>query len=159
MEVNSRDLLYFEKNVIQNYDENKVNYRNDAMSSLFEELPEAYLDRNFNKLRVTEEPNYDFRESIALSFKVHSQYLYGLPERAERLLLKPTEYGDPYRLYNLDVYQHWAYNQQSLYGSIPYLTAHSELYDTAIMWMNSAETFVDIYETGEYGLMGYDRND
>ena len=72
MEVNSRDLLYFEKNVIQNYDENKVNYRNDAMSSLFEELPEAYLDRNFNKLRVTEEPNYDFRESIALSFKVHS---------------------------------------------------------------------------------------
>lgn len=80
---------------------------------------------------------------------MHSQYLYGLPERAERILLKATEYTQPYRLYNLDVFEHRAYTPQSLYGSIPYLTAHSDKLDAGIAWMNSAETFVDIFLSGD----------
>lgn len=58
----------------------------------------------------------------------------------------------PYRLYNLDVFEHYAYNPQSLYGSIPYLTAHSDKFDASVIWMNSAETFVDLFETGETNL-------
>jgi alpha 1,3-glucosidase len=76
---------------------------------------------------------------------MHSQYLFGLPERADRMLLKLTEQGLPYRLYNLDVFEHRPYDPQSLYGSIPYITSHSELFDASIAWMNSAETYVDIF--------------
>lgn len=76
--------------------------------------------------------------------------MYGLPERADRILLKNTEYSQPYRLYNLDVFEYKAYSPQCLYGSIPYLTAHSDQFDTAIAWMNSAETFVDIFSTHDH---------
>lgn len=80
----------------------------------------------FNRQKITEGLHPDFLESFGLSFQMHSQYLYGLPERAERILLKTTEFSHPYRLYNLDVFEHRAYTPQSLYGSIPYLTAHSD---------------------------------
>lgn len=65
------------------------------------------------------------------------------------MLLKTTEYSQPYRLYNLDVFEHRPYSPQNLYGSIPYLTAHSDLFDAGIAWMNSAETFVDIYASND----------
>jgi len=70
--------------------------------------------------------------------------LYGLPERADVALLKNTDIDEPYRLYNLDIFKHRPYDKQNLYGSVPYLTAHHEDYDVSIVWMNSAETFVDI---------------
>ena len=31
---------------------------------------------------------------------------------------------DPYRLYNLDVFEYELYNPMALYGSIPYMIAH-----------------------------------
>jgi alpha 1,3-glucosidase len=70
--------------------------------------------------------------------------LYGLPERADKLLLKDTELSEPYRLYNLDIFEHKEYSKQNLYGSVPYMTAHKDTSDVSILWMNSAETFVDI---------------
>ena len=53
-----------------------------------------------------DENEFDFRESIGLSFKLNSQYLYGLPERADKFLLSSTELEEPYRLYNLDIFRH-----------------------------------------------------
>jgi len=32
-----------------------------------------------------------------------------------------------------------------MYGYVPYLLGHSELQDGAVAWMNSAETWVDIF--------------
>jgi len=32
--------------------------------------------------------------------------------------------SDPYRLYNLDVFEYELYNAMALYGSVPYLIAH-----------------------------------
>lgn len=81
---------------------------------------------------------------------MHSHYLYGLPERADRLILKNTDSTLPYRLYNLDVFQHQPFNPQPLYGAIPYITAHSDSHDASVMWMNSAETFVDIFLNNEF---------
>lgn len=77
---------------------------------------------------------------------MHSKYLYGLPERADKLLLSSTEDSQPYRLYNIDVFNHSPYSKQNLYGSVPYLQAHDESFDVAVLWMNSAETFVDIFK-------------
>lgn len=52
--------------------------------------------------------------------------------------------GEPYRLYNLDVFQYELYNRMALYGSVPVLLAHSPLRDLGIFWLNAAETWVDI---------------
>ena len=48
--------------------------------------------------------------------------------------------GEPYRLYNLDVFQYELYNRMALYGSVPVLLAHSSLRDLGIFWLNAAET-------------------
>jgi alpha-glucosidase (family GH31 glycosyl hydrolase) len=110
------------------------------------DISEDEKNNLFDNKIIREEPNFDFRESIGLSFKLHSQYLYGLPERADTFLLHSTENGEPYRLYNLDIFEHKPFDQRNLYGSIPYLTAHSAFFDSSIVWMNSAETFVDIFD-------------
>uniref|UniRef100_A0A8D2LTN4 Glucosidase II alpha subunit n=1 Tax=Varanus komodoensis TaxID=61221 RepID=A0A8D2LTN4_VARKO len=52
--------------------------------------------------------------------------------------------GDPYRLYNLDVFQYELYNPMALYGSVPVLLAHNAQRTLGIFWLNAAETWVDI---------------
>lgn len=52
--------------------------------------------------------------------------------------------GEPYRLYNLDVFQYELDNPMALYGSVPVLLAHSPHRDLGIFWLNAAETWVDI---------------
>uniref|UniRef100_H9GMA9 Glycoside hydrolase family 31 N-terminal domain-containing protein n=1 Tax=Anolis carolinensis TaxID=28377 RepID=H9GMA9_ANOCA len=52
--------------------------------------------------------------------------------------------GDPYRLYNLDVFQYELYNPMALYGSVPVLLAHNARRTLGIFWLNAAETWVDI---------------
>ena len=74
--------------------------------------------------------------------------VYGIPEHADTFSLKSTVYvyseneknrfwndffervfffnrnTDPYRLFNLDVFEYELYNPMALYGSIPYMIAH-----------------------------------
>lgn len=52
--------------------------------------------------------------------------------------------GDPYRLYNLDVFQYELYNPMALYGAVPVMLAHNTQRTTGIFWLNTAETWVDI---------------
>ncbi|XP_001362291.1 neutral alpha-glucosidase AB isoform X2 [Monodelphis domestica] len=83
--------------------------------------------------------------SVGLDFSLPGmEYVYGIPEHAEDLRLKVTEGGEPYRLYNLDVFQYELYNPMALYGSVPVLLAHSIHRDLGIFWLNAAETWVDI---------------
>jgi alpha-glucosidase (family GH31 glycosyl hydrolase) len=86
-----------------------------------------------------------------------ARHLFGLPERVDKFVLKTTENKDPYRyifilitiynrLYNLDVFPHSVYEPEGTYGSVPYLTAHTAEYDASVIWMNAAETWVDIFK-------------
>ncbi|TNV84430.1 hypothetical protein FGO68_gene16765 [Halteria grandinella] len=145
IESNNDNMMYFERKLPTEEQEQPFEFVDDALYEVIEPNLRYNL---FRKETIDYEP-YDFKESIGLSFKMHSQYLYGLPERADRLALKNTDHGLPYRLYNLDVFQHPPYNPQSLYGAIPYLTAHSDTFDASVVWMNSAETYVDIFLTKE----------
>lgn len=52
--------------------------------------------------------------------------------------------GDPYRLYNLDVFQYELYNPMALYGAVPVMLAHSAERTMGLFWLNAAETWVDI---------------
>lgn len=51
---------------------------------------------------------------------------------------------DPYRLYNLDVFEFEINELMSLYGAVPFLLAHNKEHSLGLLWLNSAETWVDI---------------
>ncbi|KAH0508155.1 Neutral alpha-glucosidase AB [Microtus ochrogaster] len=83
--------------------------------------------------------------SVGLDFSLPGmEHVYGIPEHADSLRLKVTEGGEPYRLYNLDVFQYELNNPMALYGSVPVLLAHNPHRDLGIFWLNAAETWVDI---------------
>ena len=89
----------------------------------------------------------DFRQSVGLGFYFESKYMYGLPQRADQFLLKTTEKTDPYSLLNKDKFPHSTFEDViGLYGSVPYVTSHSVGLDSSLLWVNSAETWVDIWE-------------
>ncbi|XP_056135833.1 neutral alpha-glucosidase AB isoform X5 [Lampris incognitus] len=83
--------------------------------------------------------------SISLDFSLPGvEHVYGIPEHADTLKLKTTDGGEPYRLYNLDVFQYELYNPMALYGAVPVMLAHNAQRTTGIFWLNAAETWVDI---------------
>ena len=64
-------------------------------------------------------------ESIGLDTTfVNFQHVYGIPEHAEKLSLESTVGEEPYRLYNLDVFEYDLDSPAALYGSIPFMLAH-----------------------------------
>lgn len=72
------------------------------------------------------------------------EHVYGIPEHADNLALRNTKGTDPYRLYNLDVFEYELYNPMALYGSIPLMYAHNEESSVGVFWMNTAETWIDV---------------
>lgn len=75
---------------------------------------------------------------------VGAEQAYGLPEHADNVPLKSTKKGDPYRLYNLDVFEYELYNNMALYAAIPLLITHSTTNTVGVFWNNAAETWVDV---------------
>ncbi|CEG46354.1 alpha-glucosidase ii [Plasmopara halstedii] len=83
--------------------------------------------------------------------------LYGIPEHATDFVLKDTIeideenedkreiITDPYRLYNLDVFEYELDNPMALYGAIPVLVAPNKENTVGLFWNNPSETFVDIW--------------
>lgn len=88
--------------------------------------------------------------------------LYGIPEHASDFALKNTledevvdgaatkkTLADPYRLYNLDVFEFELDETMALYGSIPLLVAPNGATTVGAFWHNPSETFVDIETVGD----------
>lgn len=121
---------------------------------------------HFEQLRnKNEEENWDeqFRshtdsrphgpQSISLDVSFHgAKHVYGIPEHATGLALKPTRGpevdSEPYRLFNLDVFEYISESPFGLYGSIPFMLSHSKEYTTGFFWLNSAEMQIDVFATG-----------
>jgi alpha 1,3-glucosidase len=83
--------------------------------------------------------------AIAMDFSfVNTENVYGIPEHADRFSLADTSSGDPYRLYNLDVFEYEVWNPMALYASIPFMIAHNKVRTTGLFWLNAAETWVDV---------------
>jgi mannosyl-oligosaccharide alpha-1,3-glucosidase len=75
------------------------------------------------KSHVDSKPNGP--ESIGMDISFNDfQHVYGIPQHADSFSLKSTTSSDPYRLYNLDVFEYELYNPMALYGSIPFMLAH-----------------------------------
>uniref|UniRef100_A0A6A7FRA2 Glucosidase II subunit alpha n=2 Tax=Hirondellea gigas TaxID=1518452 RepID=A0A6A7FRA2_9CRUS len=75
---------------------------------------------------------------------INSKHVYGIPEHADTFALKDTGSGDPYRLYNLDVFEYELNNPMALYASIPFMISHSQHGSAGVFWHNAAETWVDV---------------
>ena len=83
-----------------------------------------------------------------------SSHLFGLPEHATSAQLKTTTgqeghhyYKEPYRLYNLDVFEYELDETMALYGHVPLVVSQSASMGTAgAFWFNPTETFVDVEE-------------
>lgn len=56
-------------------------------------------------------------------------------------------YDQPYRLYNSDVFEYEMDSPMTLYGSIPFMQAHRKASTVGVLWLNAAETWVDIVRT------------
>lgn len=84
-------------------------------------------------------------QAISLDFSFPGfEHVYGIPEHADSFALKSTRDTDPYRLYNLDVFEYELDNPMALYGSIPLMYAHNDKRTIGLFWLNTAETWVDI---------------
>jgi len=96
--------------------------------------------------------------SVAADFSFpHARHVYGIPEHASSFSLKSTygagsgDYSEPFRLYNLDVFEYELDEPMALYGAVPFLIAHHSAATTGLLWLNSAETFIDVSDSSTGG--------
>jgi len=94
--------------------------------------------------------------SIDLTFP-GVQHIYGLPEHASPLSLPDTvganqKYSDPYRLFNVDIFEYLADSPMSLYGAIPLLHAHSKTHSVGVLNLVGSETWVDVLHDSSSGV-------
>uniref|UniRef100_A0AAX7TF48 Glucosidase, alpha n=1 Tax=Astatotilapia calliptera TaxID=8154 RepID=A0AAX7TF48_ASTCA len=83
--------------------------------------------------------------SIGADLCLHGfRHVYGLPQHADNLQLRDTRDGEPYRLYNLDVFAYPLYSRLGLYGSVPLMVAHKPDRTLGVFWLNASETFINI---------------
>ena len=131
------------------------------------------VDRGEGKERRLDEEAYDTKDMWEEKFSSHtdskphgpmsvgmeiafpqSSHLFGLPEHASSAQLKTTAgsdghhyYKEPYRLYNLDVFEYELDETMALYGHVPLVISQSATIGTAgAFWFNPTETFVDVEE-------------
>lgn len=86
--------------------------------------------------------------SIDLTFP-SAQHIYGLPEHASPLPLPDTlgskaQYNEPYRLFNVDIFEYLADSPMALYGAIPLLHAHTARSSVGVLNLVGSETWVDM---------------
>ena len=89
-------------------------------------------------------------ESIGLDITFSNyEHVYGIPEHTGPMSLRQTKGGDgefsePYRLYNADVFEYELNSPMTLYGAIPFMQAHRKDSSVGVLWLNAAETWIDI---------------
>ncbi|KAJ7957062.1 Alpha-glucosidase [Quillaja saponaria] len=93
----------------------------------------------------------------SISFDVtfyEADFVYGIPEHATNLALKPSrgpgvEESEPYRLFNLDVFEYIHDSPFGIYGSVPFMISHGKSRGTSgFFWLNAAEMQIDVLGSG-----------
>ncbi|QHN97596.1 putative glucan 1,3-alpha-glucosidase [Arachis hypogaea] len=94
-------------------------------------------------------------QSISFDVTFHgADFVYGIPEHATGLALKPTkgpgvEESEPYRLFNLDVFEYIHDSPFGLYGSVPFMLSHGKQRGSSgFFWLNAAEMQIDVLGSG-----------
>ncbi|SCV72067.1 BQ2448_4761 [Microbotryum intermedium] len=108
---------------------------------------EGMWEENFNG-KQDSKPKGPESLSLDINFPGY-QHVYGIPQHASTLSLKQTRggtnaYTDPYRLYNLDVFEYEADSEMAIYGSIPFMKAHRAGSTVAVFAAIGSEMWIDI---------------
>ncbi|GBP26287.1 Neutral alpha-glucosidase AB [Eumeta japonica] len=106
------------------------------------EEPEGTWGENF-KSHHDSKPRGNEAVSLDVAFP-DADHVYGIPEHTDKFNLRTTTSSDPYRLYNLDVFEFELDSTMALYGSIPVMYAHGPDRTVGVFWHNSAETWIDV---------------
>ncbi|KAJ2357628.1 hypothetical protein GGF43_001344 [Coemansia sp. RSA 2618] len=121
-------------------------FRFEHLRSRPEDAPEGEWSEKFGSWTDTKPRG---PESLGMDIRfAGAEHVYGIPEHSSPLSLKATRgkdaYDQPYRLYNLDVFEYEIDNPMALYGSVPLMLAHSADATSGVLWLNAAETWVDV---------------
>ncbi|PWV01516.1 putative alpha glucosidase II subunit [Trypanosoma cruzi] len=112
-------------------------------TSVTEEVFHASYECHGSVLSSMEVPLSLFEEpSVAFKFP-SARRLYGIPEHATDLSLHGNA---TYAMYNNDAFQYAINDPQALYGTIPFLLAHSSKISTGVLFLNSAGMRVEVQE-------------
>ena len=137
--------------------EEKEEVKEDALDH--RKLSESDLDRDgmweekFSSHPDTK-PHGPMSVGMDISFP-NSNHIFGLPEHASSTVLKTTQgdeahYTEPFRLYNLDVFEYELDESMALYGHVPLIVSQSMTTGTSgVFWFNPSETFVDVMKDGD----------
>ncbi|EDV47634.1 neutral alpha-glucosidase AB [Drosophila erecta] len=158
--VNAKNWLYFEhlRQKAQEQTTQPTEYENQQEQDAAVETPKAAdtiddpgaWEENF-KSHHDSKPHGP--EAVALDFSFPAaEVLFGIPEHADSFVLKSTSGTDPYRLYNLDVFEYIVDSKMALYGSVPVIYGHGPQRTAGVYWQNAAETWVDI-QTSETNVV------
>jgi alpha 1,3-glucosidase len=104
--------------------------------------PDDLWQESFNEFTDTK-PRGPSSVALDVKFSGASQ-LYGIPEHTDSINLADTLEGEPYRLFNLDVYAYKVDSRHALYGAIPFLIAKQGSHACGLFWNNPSNTYVDI---------------
>lgn len=87
-------------------------------------------------------------ESVALDVTFDEfKHVYGIPEHADSFSLRDTVHGaahEPYRLFNVDIFQYDVNSVMPMYGAIPLMLAQKPGAAAGVFWLNSADTYIDV---------------
>ncbi|KAK7208183.1 putative alpha glucosidase II, alpha subunit [Myxozyma melibiosi] len=89
-------------------------------------------------------------EAVALDITFPGyEHLFGIPEHADKFSLRETRGGEgnhdqPYRLYNVDIFEYEVNSPMAMYGAIPFMQAHRKSSSVGVFWANGADTWIDI---------------
>lgn len=78
-----------------------------------------------------------------------SNNVYGIPEHADTFALKETTDSDPYRLFNVDIFEYETQSKFPMYGLIPFMIAHKPGHSAGVLWLSAADTYVDIARSND----------
>ncbi|RXK42031.1 alpha 1,3-glucosidase [Tremella mesenterica] len=119
-------------------------------NSWFEESDKDMFEETWKKW-TDSKPKGPEALSIDLTFP-GVQHVFGLPEHASPLSLPDTigtdaQYSEPYRLFNVDIFEYLADSPMSLYGAIPLLHAVSKSHAVGVLNLIASDTWVDVLHT------------
>lgn len=137
--LNDRNLLNIEH--LRTPDQNEQNLLKDLESD-FNSFIDDFKDSKDDSIPFG--PESIGIDVSLLGFKT----CYGIPEHSNSLSLKDTQETDPYRLYNVDIFEYEVDSLLPMYGSIPFMVAHKPGMSAGIFWINGADTYVDIHKAG-----------
>ncbi|KAA8910207.1 hypothetical protein TRICI_004225 [Trichomonascus ciferrii] len=111
------------------------------------EIEDGFWEEEFDsfKDKKTKGP-----EAVAMDVTFEGyKHVYGIPEHADKFSLRETRGGEgnhqePYRLYNVDIFEYETNSPMPMYGSIPFMQAQTKGASAGVFWANAADTYIDI---------------